>query len=185
MLPLVSLSLHEATSEQQRSLLQRGALDIGLVHIEPPELASKPVFSQRFGCAIRKSDKSTGRSSLSFDDLNGLRVMAHSSKETAGYEVRLRAAADTKGVRIDWMFRMFSEHSQLIAESMEVDAVLVSEESARWRFPSWQWIPLDSAPENPSMTTWAAWTNSQMVGLEECLEAMDLATLGTAEVRLP
>jgi len=36
-LPQVALSLHEATTDEQRHLLQRGLLDLALIHLQPAD----------------------------------------------------------------------------------------------------------------------------------------------------
>ena len=171
--PQLKLSLHESTSEEQRKLLQAGLLDVGVLHLDPPELSSALVLIQRFGCVVRPESALASLSSVRLADLDGLRVMAHSAQENHGQEVRLRAAAETSGLRIAWVFRSFAEHSELIAHSSGVDAVLLGEASARRHFAAWQWIPLDESDEvNALMRTWAAWKDPDLYGLGECLDAM-------------
>ncbi|WP_190814406.1 LysR family transcriptional regulator [Saccharopolyspora pogona] len=122
--PDLRISLREATSEKQRVLLQQGVINIGLLHTEPRELQSVQVFSQRFGCAVREASRFGERRSVMLEDLAGLRVMAHSVQESPGKETRLRAAAEARGVQIDWAFRGYWEHAELVADSAEADVVL-------------------------------------------------------------
>ncbi|MEU6010649.1 hypothetical protein [Streptomyces sp. NPDC047453] len=103
--------LHEGTTQDQRRMLQRGLIDIGLLHNEVPELPSSRVFSHSFGCAIRNTLKVSLDGPVTFRDLDGLRVMAHS--ENPDEEMRLRAVAAAGKVSIDWLFRRFSEHAAL------------------------------------------------------------------------
>ncbi len=157
--PEIRFAISEATSEEQRRMLLTGLLDLALVHTEPPELHAKPLFRQRLGCVFRDDTAPRDRTEIDVTDLAGLRVMAHSSK---GEEVSLRAAADATGTDVGWLFRAFSEHSELIAKSSHVDAVLVSSASANKWFPTWTWIPLNTERPEHWMTTWAAWSNTDM-----------------------
>lgn len=50
-----------------------------------------------------------------------------------GEEISLRTAS---GTEVGWLFRAFSEHSELIAKSSHVDAVLIGSASARKWFPA-------------------------------------------------
>jgi DNA-binding transcriptional LysR family regulator len=178
--PNLRISVREATSDEQRGLLQNGVIDIGLLHAEPRELRSVRLFTQRFGCAVRDHSRFDGRRSLTLDDLAGLRVLAHSAQESPGEEARLRATAQARGARIDWLFRRFSEHGELVANSAQADVVLVSAASSRRHFPAWRWIPLDRSDEVNSLTrTWAAWADPDLLDLAECLAAMQAASACT------
>ena len=169
--PEAVLSLHEATSAEQRRLLRSGVIDIGLLHVEPPELHSRFVLSQRFGAAVRANSELAVRSSLTLSEFRGKRVMAHSTEETPGLEARLRAAPDGDGV--DWLFRRFSEHSALIAESARADVVFIAEVSASRHFPGWIWIPMHrSMGESALIRTWAAWSDPELPDLDSLLRAM-------------
>ncbi len=156
--PEVRFAIIESTSEEQRSMLLAGLLDLAMVHVEPPELHAEPLFRQRLGCAYRTDTFPRERTEIDVTDLAGLRVMAHSTK---GEEVSLRAAAAATGTEVDWLFRAFSEYSELIAKSSNVDAVLIGSASAKKWFPLWPWIPLDAAHPGHWMTTWAAWSHSE------------------------
>ena len=176
-LPGVRPVLHEATSEEQRRLLHAGLLDIGIIHLEPADLPSTLVISQPFGCVVRPESGLATAPSVRLEDLQGLRVMAHSAQENYSQEMRLRATAETRALQISWVFRSFADHSDLIVRTSEVDAVLVSEASAVRQFPSWPWIPIDQSDTvNAQMRTWAAWRDPQLAGLRECLDAMRRAS---------
>lgn len=177
--PPVRMSLHEATSDEQRQLLQAGLIDLGLLHAEPAELKSAAVLSQQFGCAVRDASILAGREVARLTDFEGLTVMAHSAHETPGEELRLRTAAAVAGVDIHWMFRRFSEHSGLIAETSGADVVLLSEASAAKNFPLWRWLPFAPTEANAVIVTWAAWAYETVPGLDRAVDAMRRATLVT------
>jgi DNA-binding transcriptional LysR family regulator len=180
--PHLRLRPHEATSEEQRQLLRRGLIDVGLLHLDPPELHAALVLAHSFGCAVRHPSKVAAGSSVTLEDLDGLRVMAHSSHESPGQEARLRAAAEIQGLHIVWLFRQFSEHAALIAETSDADVVLLGEPSARKYFPSWPWLPLNPSDSvNATVHTWAAWADQDLPHLEQILDAMRGASGG----RLP
>ncbi len=175
--PNVALSVYEATSAEQRRLLRDGAIDIGLLHMAPPEVHSCLILEQRFGAAVRKDSPLADRRSVGFADLTGLRLMAHSTQETPGLEARLRSAAESDGVLVDWIFRRFSEYGELVADTAHADAALVAEASAARHFASWTWIPLDEASGlTAPIHTWAAWTDPDLEDLEACLSAMSYAS---------
>ncbi|WP_275294706.1 MULTISPECIES: LysR family transcriptional regulator [unclassified Amycolatopsis] len=155
--PEVRFAIVEATSEEQRRMLNNGLLDLSLMHTEPPELHAELLFRQRLGCVFREDALPAGRTEIDVTDLAGLRVMAHSSK---GEEISLRTAASTTRTEVDWLFRAFSEHSELIATSSRVDAVLIGNASARKWFPGWTWVPLSEHRPEHWMRTWAAWAGT-------------------------
>ncbi|SHK67775.1 DNA-binding transcriptional regulator, LysR family [Pseudonocardia thermophila] len=185
--PTVHVAVREATSEAQRGLLHGGVIDIGLLHTEPRELRSVEVLTQRFGCAVRDPDRFAGRTSLTLEDLAGLRVLAHSDQDSPGQEARLRATAQALDAPIEWVFRRFSEHGQLIASTAGVDVALLAASSSRRHFPQWRWIPLDLSDEvNSVVRTWAAWADPDLPDLQPCLAAMRTASERTAAAdRLP
>ncbi|MER7694500.1 LysR family transcriptional regulator [Streptomyces sp. NPDC097610] len=171
--PWVRLSLHEGTSQEQREWLQAGLLDLGLLHFSPPGSDGIMVLAQPFGCAVPADSELARRRSLTLRDLDGLRVMAHSTQENPGEELRLRTSADAAGAEIDWIFRRFSEHSSLIADSLDADGVLTVRESAVTHLPGWHWLPMDGSDTQSSIVrTWAVWRDRDLPGVEECLDAM-------------
>lgn len=167
--PEIHFAIIEATSEDQRRMLQRGLLDMSLMHTEPPELHSEELYRQRLGCVFREHALPRNRTEIDVTDLAGLRVMAHSSKSE---ELSLRAAAASTDTQVGWLFRTFSEHSELIAQSSHVDAVLIGSASARKWFPNWTWIPLNERRPEHWMTTWVAWANTDMRYGEALLRCM-------------
>lgn len=157
--PEIRFAIVEATSEEQRRMLNNGLLDVSLMHTEPPELHAELLFRQRLGCVFRADVLPAGRTEIDVTDLACLRVMAHSSK---GEEISLRTAAAASGTEVGWLFRAFSEHSELIAKSSHVDAVLIGRASARKWFPGWTWLPLAAHRPEHWMRTWVAWANTDM-----------------------
>lgn len=157
--PEIRFAIVEATSEEQRRMLNNGLLDLSLMHTEPPELHAELLFRQRLGCVFREDALPAGQAEIDVTDLAGLRVMAHSSK---GEEISLRTAAATTRTEVDWLFRAFSEHSELIATSSRVDAILIGNASARKWFPGWTWVPLSEHRPEHWMRTWAAWAGTDL-----------------------
>ena len=159
-LPHVALSLQEASSDEQQGLLLNGLIDLALLHVQPADLDCRAVLAQDLGVAVPAGSPLRERSTVGFADLDGRRVMAHASGEIASEEARLRSASAAAGVQAHWMFRRFSEHSALIAESSQVDAVLMTQASAGRNLSGWQWIPFtekDATGRDLSVITWAAW----------------------------
>ncbi|WP_019818964.1 LysR family transcriptional regulator [Saccharomonospora saliphila] len=159
-LPDVRVSLHEATTEEQRQLLQNGTIDLGLLHTDAQELRCELLFTQRMGVAVPSGSALAERSTISFAELDGLTVMAHAAGEVDVEVSRVQRASAAAGARTEWLFRRFSEHSWLIALASEVDAVLVTHSSARRHLPDWSWIPvkdLDAGGTDLDIRTWAAW----------------------------
>ncbi|RHW29176.1 LysR family transcriptional regulator [Nocardioides immobilis] len=170
------LAVFEATSEEQVKLLLGRHIDVGLVHAEPPRVASAKVLTQPLGCAFSEPRPRGRSSALTYADLDGLRVMAHAQTETPGEETRLRSAAEAAGAKVDWMFRPFSHHGRLIAEAADVDAVVVGEETALKEFAGWEWLPFRKDEENAEVVTWAIWDEPVPPDLTVCLIAMQKAT---------
>lgn len=160
-IPQASISLQEASSDEQRQMLRHGLLDVGLMHLDPPEFPSVRVLTQEIGVAVPPQSPLVGMASVQFAHLEGQKVMAHASGEIASEEARLRSASIAAGVWTDWVFRGFSQHSELIAVSTGVDAALMTHASAARHLPSWSWIPLlerDASGRALAVETWAAWS---------------------------
>lgn len=177
-LPNATLSLHEATTEEQRQLLQNGLIDLAVLHLDAPELESVQVLSQRIGIAVAPDSQLALRAVLGFADLAGLRVMAHASGEINVEEARLRAACADAGVETNWVFRRFSEHSSLIAISSKVDGVLVTQTSAARHLAGWNWIPISAQVdhnESLAIRTWISWIGPVRPYLENVIKVMGVA----------
>lgn len=159
-LPRVRVSLHEATTEEQRELLQNGLIHVGLIHMEPPELCSELLLRQPAGVVVPPGSPLECEDSVRLAQLDGLTVMAHAIGEVNLEVSRLQAASTAAYAHTQWLFRRFSEHSYLIALASGVDAALVTEASAARHFPSWRWILIedhDIHGEDLDIRTWATW----------------------------
>lgn len=174
-LPNLTLSLHEATTDEQRQLLQKGLLDLALLHLQAPESHSLLLLQQPMGIAVAQASPLAERSEVQFSELNGLTVMAHAVGEIATEELRLRSASAAAGVDTQWVFRRFSEHSWLIARTAKVDAVLLTQASAARHLPDWAWIPMiatDEEGQSPDIRTWATWSEPTTPVLRELLDVI-------------
>lgn len=158
-LPQVRLSLHEATTEDQRQQLQRGLLDLGIIHMDAPELHCAHVLTQQMGLASPAGSGLTGRRTVALAELDGWKIMAHSVGEVDVEAERLREVAARLPVDIHWVFRSFSEHSGLIAKTAGVDGVLSTQASAARHLSDWDWIPLTAEVDGQEveLSTWVAW----------------------------
>lgn len=178
LVPTVSVWLHEATTEEQRQLLQTGLIDLGLIHMNAPELHSVQIFSQQIGVAVMPGSSLANHREVTFANLNGLTVMAHAAGEVNVEETRLRSASAVAGADTRWVFRRFAEHSELIAITSQVDAVLVTEASALRHLPGWVWIPvndLDVSGQVLDIGTWAAWREPAPRKLQRIIAAIKAA----------
>ncbi|MHB1173122.1 MAG: LysR family transcriptional regulator [Lacisediminihabitans sp.] len=177
-LPSASISLHEASSDEQRQLLRNGLIDLGLLHDEPPEFSSAQVLTQDLGVAVTDGSPLGSRQFIQFADLDGLKVMAHAAGEIASEEARLRSAAAAAGVFTHWIFRKFSEHSELITVSSKADAALMTEASALRNLPGWKWIPIkeeNSSGKKLAVVTWAAWNEPEQPIMRDLVALMQAA----------
>jgi DNA-binding transcriptional LysR family regulator len=173
--PQVRMSLHEASTDEQRVMLREGVIELGLLHAGPIGLETEVMLMQRLGVVVRANSVLASAETATFADLGGLRVLAHASGEVSEEEVRLRNAANSANAGVDWVFRRFSEHAELIAETSGADAVLITRVSAEKHLAGWRWIPLGSTMETETertVTTWAAWAEPQSAKVRAVLAAM-------------
>lgn len=174
-LPRVRVSLHEATTEEQRQLLQHGMIDLGLLHTAAPELTCRFLLTQRMGVAVPPESALATAATISFAQLDGLRVMAHAAGEVDVEVSRVQQLTEAAGAETEWLFRRFSEHSWLIALASKVDGVLVTRTSARRHLPNWVWVPVtdrDAAGDDLDIRTWAAWRDPAPSHLREIVDVM-------------
>lgn len=158
--PEITVSLHEASSYDQLQLIDTGLIEVAVMHRTPPGAKSVMVLSQRVGLALPGMSPLVERTELTFADLDGMRIMAHATGAISVEESHLRAETAKAGVEIDWAFLQFSEHSSLFAASSEVDAILLTEASARRHTPGRHWIPLQAGDEHGdqmAVRTFVAW----------------------------
>lgn len=181
-LPQVALSLHEATTDEQRHLLQQGLLDLALIHLQPTDGPGLLLLEQVMGVAVPPTSPLAGRPEIGFADLDGLTVMAHAVGEIAAEEMRLRAASAAAGVTTNWVFRRFSEHSWLIGRTAHVDGVVLTEASATRHWPGWRWVPVRASGEGRHnmdvIRTWAAWKEPAAPPLRALLELLQPHAVG-------
>lgn len=171
--PLTTLSVTEASSDEQQALLHRGMIDLALLHLRPLDLGTAELFTQHLGVAVQPSSRLYHRTAVSFADLDRLAVMAHAAQEFSSGEARLRVAAIAAGTSVRWVFRRFAEHSELIAVSSGVDAVAMTEASARRNLSGWRWIPFaDSSGDDLTVHTWAVWRRPPRVLVRRLVDFM-------------
>lgn len=174
-LPHVALSLQEATTDEQRKLLQKGELDLALIHVQSRGAETTLVLEQEMGLAVPETSPLSAKELVSFSELEGLKIMAHAVGEIAAEETRLRNASMEAGVTVNWVFRRFSEHSWLIAKTANVDGILVTRASAERHIPEWRWVPIWGVLESGQqmrIQTWATWNEPTRLGLRQVVELL-------------
>lgn len=174
-LPHLALSVTEASSAEQHTLVRAGLIDVALLHTRPADLDHAVLLTQDLGAAVPPGSPLAGRRTVRLADLDGLLVMAHAAGEVATEEARLRSAAAAAGVGARWIFRRFAEHSALIAASSGVDAVLMTAASAARHLEGWTWVPVaerDAAGERIAVVTWAAWGRRPRTSVRALVDLM-------------
>jgi LysR family transcriptional regulator, benzoate and cis,cis-muconate-responsive activator of ben and cat genes len=152
--PDCTLAIVEANTSEQLRSLQKGELDVGIVHQAPPSgHIGKLLWTEPFGIALRPGHRLADEAQHRLADLDGLRVLIHSRGQVPGQQDSLLAAAATAGVHPTWLFVRFVEHALAAAEAHRADAVVVGARTARRQLSGWRWTPLRDLPL--SLTTWA------------------------------
>lgn len=167
----VRLDLSDRDSPDQERALYQSQLDLAFMHHAPRAFRSIKVLSQFIGVAVRRPG---GRypDAHGLAQLNGARILAHTSWEEMGQKAELRAAAAFAGVDVRWRFRQFTEHVDLVAVASEADAILLTAESAAIRVPSWHWTPVDIAEGRPlSIDTFAVHASPTTPGVDAVVAA--------------
>ncbi|MGY0390690.1 LysR family transcriptional regulator [Nocardioides sp. WG-D5] len=168
--PRAALSLTEASSREQLRLLHEGRLDLCMTR-EPPESGNaEPLFSQAFGVAVRPEHPLAVQTSCCMGDLSGLRVLAHSRQQVPVVDDQLVVAAHDSGAVPLWQFVQFSEYALAAAHSVEADAVLLIEHSARRLLPDWPWLPL--AGTELQLVTWLVWPRETRAIVDQVARVM-------------
>ena len=162
--PETRISLIESPTDEQLKLLKQRELDIALCRRQSEAFATTLVHEQELGIVVRKNSelhqKIAGRDNTTLFDLEGLRVLARSRGEVRIQEESLKNAMLAAGVNATWIFRKFGQYSSLIADLVQADVALTTEESARTNFPSWQWVPIegeDASGNDLVVRTWITW----------------------------
>lgn len=170
--PQVRLSLHEGTTEEQRQQVQAGLLELGLIHLEAPELSTRHALTQRMGLAVPSDSRVGDLPEIGYTEMDGMTVMAHAAGELAVEQSDFITAAHAAGARVRWMFRRFSAHSGLIARTAGVDGVLSTLTSTLRHLPDWTWIPLRDGITGCELHTWIAWRAELSPLLSELVDAL-------------
>lgn len=174
----LQFSPFEASSDEQKVMFEDGALDLILLHLNPHSSHALHVHTQRLGAVVPPSSPLNAYPEVSLRDLDGRLVMAHAVGEIRAQEVRLRLAAEAAGIRIQWTFRKFQQHSRLIADILGAEAALTTEPSALINFPGWKWIPFEAGGgpgEDLRIHTWAAWSESAIAQTSRFAEHLKIA----------
>lgn len=158
------ISLVEAPTDEQLTLLKQKKLDIALARRRSEAFPTQLVYQQRLGIVVRGPSpllrSLQHRDSATLVDMEGLRVLAHSRGEVRVQEEILKNAMLSAGVNATWIFRKFGQYSALIADLVDADVALTTKTSAGENFPGWVWIPLegeDAAGDDLVVRTWATW----------------------------
>ena len=158
------VSLIEAPTDEQLLMLKQKKLDIALARRQSEAFPTHLVYQQRLGIVVREGsalhEALRHRESATLEDMEGLRVLAHSRGEVRVQEEILKNAMLSAGVAATWIFRKFGQYSALIADLVEADVALTTKTSAGKNFPGWVWIPLvgeDAAGDDLVVRTWATW----------------------------
>jgi DNA-binding transcriptional LysR family regulator len=148
-----ALTLVEASTSEQVRALQKGELDVGIVHQAPPSgHIGKVLWTEPFGVALRPDHDLAVQVHHRLADLDGLRVLIHSRGQVPDQQDGLLAAATAAGVHPTWLFARFVEHARAAADAHRADAVVVGSHTARRQLHGWRWTPLRDLPL--SLTTW-------------------------------
>ncbi|GAB3572848.1 LysR family transcriptional regulator [Amycolatopsis endophytica] len=164
--PHAAVTLTEASSTDQLTMVREGRLDLGLVHEKPVgSLRGARLFDQPFGVAVRPGHPFTREARCRLRDLDGVRILAHGRQQVPVSHDRLVVAAHDVGVVPLWQFAQFSEHALACAEATKSDAVLLTEHSATRLLPGWPWRPVVE-PEL-ELVTWLVWQPATRAVVDE------------------
>lgn len=171
------ISLIEAPTDEQLSLLKQKELDIALTRRQSEAFATHLVHHQRLGIVVRVDSaihqRLIHRKSATLVDMEGLRVLAHSRGEVRVQEEILKNAMLSAGVNATWIFRKFGPYSALIADFVHADVALTTRASAQMNFAGWEWIPLegeDAAGNDLVVRTWVTWNPNPSPEIQAVLQ---------------
>jgi DNA-binding transcriptional LysR family regulator len=151
--PDCTLALVEASTSEQVRALQKGELDVGIVHQAPPSgYIGTLLWTEPFGIALRPGHDLAAAQQHRLADLDGLRILIHSRGQVPEQQDSLLAATATAGVHPTWIFARFVEHALAAAEAHRADAVVVGSRTAHRQLHGWCWTPLRDLPL--TLTTW-------------------------------
>ncbi|WP_285686211.1 LysR family transcriptional regulator [Actinoplanes sp. NBRC 103695] len=161
----------EAGSTEQLRLLQRGRLDVAIVHQVPVgDLTARLLWQEPLGMAARPGHPLAGRAAYTVADLDGLRILIHSRDQVPTQQDGVVAAAMAGGVHPIWIFAQFVEHALPSAEAADADAVLVGSYTASQQLIGWPWRPLDGLIQ--PMSTWVVHRSDTRTGVRAVAAAI-------------
>ncbi|MGC5616589.1 LysR family transcriptional regulator [Georgenia sp. Z1491] len=152
--PHIDLDLVDLFTPEQERALKEGRLDVGILHHDAGGLVTREVLRQQLGVAVRPELASEVRS---LADMHGRRVLGHESWENSGQWRDLVAAAAAVSAAVDWRFRRFSEHVELVAHAARADGLLVTRDTAQRFVPSWPWVAISTGALE--LTSWVAYSS--------------------------
>ena len=182
--PNVELDLVDLSSPEQERALGRSRLDLAFMHHTPSGYRSTHVLRQTLGVALRPG-RHRFRSARTLTELDGARILAHTSWEVSGQISVLEKVSQAAGVTIDWRFRQFGEHVGLMAASTQADGILITEATAaRFVYP-WPWVAIEVAGDRPIyLDTWAVHPTPAMLAVEAVVDRA-VRTPAEWQLRLP
>jgi DNA-binding transcriptional LysR family regulator len=161
----------EAGSTEQLRLLQRGRLDVAIVHQVPPDgVTTRLLWQEPLGMAVRPDHPLAGHAAYTVADLDGLRILIHSRDQVPTQQDGVLAAAMAAGVQPVWVFAQFVEHALPSAEAAAADAVLVGSHTAGQQLVGWPWRPLDGLDQ--PMSTWVVRRTETRTGVRVVADAI-------------
>lgn len=176
--PNLELDLTDLSSPDQERALGRSTLDVAFMHHTPPGYRSTHVLRQTLGLALRPG-RHRFRSARRLADLDGARILAHTSWEVSGKTSVLERVSQKAGVSIDWRFRNFTEHVGLMASSTQADGILITEATAAQFVYPWTWVAIEVAGDRPIyLDTWAVHPTPAPLSVEA---VVDMAVRTPAE----
>lgn len=171
--------LNEGTTNDQLALLDGGQLDFAITRERSSSHPSTLAFSQPLGVAMHPGARLrawvTDEGELPINALDGARLMAHAQSAIRTSEGALRSLAEAAGASVEWVFRRFGLHGNIIAEAADVDGAMTIPSSQLLHSSDWTWFPL-TAPQlvtdNLSIRTWINWRTDIAADLQPCVAAL-------------
>lgn len=160
----VTIVAEEWTTNDQLDHLRTGHLDVAFTHDRSSTYPSRLVLFQPLGVAMPRSsrlnEQVTESGSLEVSSLDGMRIMAHAQSAVRSSEGSLRSLASRAGVDVEWVFRRFGQHGDLVGELSGADGAMTTASSQLVTASDWRWYRLTSpAPlaADLAIRTWVNW----------------------------
>ena len=173
------LILNEGTTNEQLDLLDKGQLDLAITRERSSTHPSSLILSQPLGVAMpphsRLRQKVTPEGELPVASLDGSRLLAYAQSALRSSEGALRSLAEGAGAEIEWIFRRFGLHGDLIAEFSQAEGAMTVASSQVLHSSDWVWHPLvGNGPLSEDLTirTWANWRADAPPHIERCLDVL-------------